>query len=81
VGLSIVPPLAARKNLMAQDDAVSRWVMFAIIGFGSTGVLCEILFSLKRHGFVWYFSDFFWILVLSSIVGGAVFWACQKLKV
>ena len=66
---------------MAQDDAVQRWVMFAIIGFCTTGVLCEILFCLKRHGFVWSLSDFLIILVLASIVGGAVFWACQKLKV
>ncbi|MGA2797948.1 MAG: hypothetical protein ABSE63_10235 [Thermoguttaceae bacterium] len=66
---------------MAQDDNIQRWTMFAIIGFCITGILCEILFCLIRRGFLWHFKDFVIILVLASIVGGGVFWACKKLNI
>ncbi len=66
---------------MAQDDNIQRWTMYAIIAFCITGVLCEILFRLIRRGFVWHLMDFIVILVLASIVGGGVFWACKKLNI
>jgi len=66
---------------MAQDDNIQGWTMYAIIAFCITGILCEILFSLIRRGFLWHLWDFIVILVLASIVGGGVFWACKKLKI
>jgi hypothetical protein len=66
---------------MAQDDNIIRWAMFAIIAFGITGILCEIVLSWKRGGMLWHLTDFFIVLVLASIVGGGVFWACKKLNI
>jgi hypothetical protein len=66
---------------MAQDDNIQLWTMYAIIAFCITGILCEILFRFIRGGFVWHFMDFIIILVLASIVGGGVFWACKKLNI
>ncbi len=66
---------------MAEDDKTQRWAMLAVIGFCITGILCEIIFSLVRRGFLWHFRDFVIILVLASIVGGCVFWACKKLNI
>jgi hypothetical protein len=66
---------------MAQDDNIIRWAMFAIIAFGITGILSEIILSWKRGGMIWYFSDFVWVVVLASIVGGIAFWVCKKLNV
>ena len=65
---------------MAQDDNIQRWAMYTIIAFCITGILCEILFCLIRRGMVWDLMDFIVILVLASIVGGGVFWACKKLN-
>ena len=73
--------LITRKDFMAQDDNIIRWAMFAIIAFGITGILCEIVLSWKRGGMLWHLTDFFIVLVLASIVGGGVFWACKKLNI
>jgi hypothetical protein len=66
---------------MAQDDNIVRWAMFALIAFGMTGILCEFVLFLKRGGMLWHFGDFVIVLLLASIVGGGVFWACKKLNI
>ncbi|MGD0382734.1 MAG: hypothetical protein ABSA77_04365 [Thermoguttaceae bacterium] len=67
---------------MAQDDNIQRWTMYAIIAFGITGILCEIIFALIRRGILWKWpSDFIIIIILASIVGGGVFWVCKKLNI
>jgi len=66
---------------MAQDDNIQRWLMYALLGFGITGILCEIVFALIRKGFLWNWpKDFIIVFILAAIVGGGVFWASMKLK-
>jgi hypothetical protein len=74
-------PFITRLGFMAQDDNVRRWSMYALIGFGATGILCEIIFALMRRGILWKWpSDFFIILILAGIVGGGVYWTAKKLN-
>ena len=67
---------------MAQDDNIQRWVMYTIIAFNVTVILCMIVYSMIRVGGMsgLYFRDFFVTAVLASIVAGGVFWASKKLN-
>jgi hypothetical protein len=66
---------------MAQDDNIVRWAMIALIAFGFTGILCEMVLFLIRGGMLWHSGDFVVVVVLASIVGGGAFWACKKLNI
>jgi branched-subunit amino acid transport protein len=65
---------------MLQDENMRRWIMYAIIAFGITGVFFEIIFFLIRGGMIWRFMDFVLVIILAAIVGGGVFWASKKLQ-